>query len=166
MNDVDVIDRKYTTLSSVQTVLTLLIMLPLIAVALHFKPAIPLWFHGKFQEAIWTAILIPGVYAFLLGFAFPIISTVRGEMNRRALWVTLSIFSTLTIPFILMFCFSSIPYTQQHPPAHPTSTAWLNAMNELSLNSTFAGYAAGFAIGCLISLFVLNPRLRGAAESR
>ncbi|MHB9130918.1 MAG: hypothetical protein ACYDBB_07480 [Armatimonadota bacterium] len=156
MKDFDIIDRKSTTVSPVQTVLALLALLPLIAIAAHQNPAIGYWHRGQFRDAIVTAILYPGMYAVLLGLAFPIVSTLRGEMSRRGLLIALAVFGALAI-ILNLLVYASLPTLLAIHPSHPGSTRWVNYVQSISFHATFNGYATGFSVGCMLSLLMRRP---------
>lgn len=163
MKDFDVIDRKYTTVSPVQAVLALLGMMPIIAITLHLNPALPLWAQRQFKQAVLVAVLCPGGYAALVGMAFPLISAMRGEMSRRALLITLAIFTTLALTLHIP-AYASLPDLLTLHPSRPGNTKWMNFIQGISLYATFTGYVTGISIGCLPALLIKRPKASDPAQ--
>jgi len=149
MKDIDIIDRKHTTVSPVQAILALLALLPIIAIALHLNPAFSLWGQRLYHKAMVTAIIYPGMYALLLGMAFPVVSAIRGEMSRRALLVTLVIFGIAALCLLPEY---QLPWFLE-TPHNPGHTKWINYLQGISFHATFAGYTTGFTIGAVLALF-------------
>ena len=155
MKDIDIIDRKHTTLSPLQRLLVVLALLLVIAIALHVNPALWIWYGGQYRLAIITAAAWPLLCLGTLGLLYPVVSIKRGDMSHRAVRKILITSGCLAL-LLCGIALVGLPRLLQLHAANPGSTVWFGRVQGISLYAAFTGYAIGLALGSLLALF-FNP---------